>query len=50
MLEINPKAITPLGPYPDVEPGAPDDDEWDTLKPIGVKQREVLENADKLPL
>ena len=50
MLDINPKGITPLGPYPDVEPGAPTSDEWKTLKSGGVQKREVIESAGKLPL
>ena len=49
MLEINPKGITPMGPYPDVEAGAPSEAEWKSLKPGGVKLKEVVEFAEKLP-
>ncbi|RDW86930.1 putative cell wall organization protein/glutathione transferase (Gto3) [Aspergillus mulundensis] len=39
--DINPKAITPLGPYPDVEEGV--EQEWAKLKVGGVEHPEVLE-------
>ena len=50
MLDINPKGITPKGPYPDVEAGAPTEDDWKDLKPGGVKMKEVEDFAQKLPL
>ncbi|KAG8531505.1 uncharacterized protein KY384_003134 [Bacidia gigantensis] len=49
MPDINPKGITPMGPYPDVEVGAPSRDEWKNLKPGGIKLEEVQNVAEKLP-
>ncbi|KAH8696972.1 glutathione S-transferase [Phaeosphaeriaceae sp. PMI808] len=45
-LEINPHAITPLGPYPDVEEGYESD--WSKLKPGQVAHPRVLEAMSKL--
>lgn len=42
---INPKAITPLGPYPDVEEGVQD---FSTLKPGSVRHPAVVEYQAKL--
>jgi len=39
--DINPKAITPMGPFPDVEDGYQSD--WSKLKPGGVKMPAVTE-------
>jgi hypothetical protein len=39
--DINPKAITPMGPYPDVEDDVETD--WNKLKPGGVKLPAVLQ-------
>ena len=50
MLDINPKGITPMGPYPDVEPGAPSEAEWKGIEPGGVKKEEVQEFAKTLPV
>lgn len=44
--DINPHAITPLGPYPHVEEGYVED--WTTLKPGGVAHPQVLEAMSKL--
>ena len=49
MLDINPKGITPMGPYPDVEDGVPNEVDWRSLKPGGVKKTEVDEFAETLP-
>ncbi|EUC49634.1 hypothetical protein COCMIDRAFT_84047 [Bipolaris oryzae ATCC 44560] len=43
---INPLAITPLGPYPDVEEGYEED--WSKLKPGRVAHPRVLEAQSKL--
>ena len=40
-LDINPKAITPMGPFPDVEDYV--EQTWGSLKPGGVKLPAVLE-------
>lgn len=40
MVDINPKQITPQGPWPSVEQGVESD--WSKLKPGGVK----MEDAD----
>lgn len=45
--DINPKAITPLGPYPDVEGGVERD--WAKLIVGGVKHPAVLEYENSLP-
>lgn len=37
---VNPKAITPKGPYPDIEQGVQAD--FTKLKPGGVKMAEVV--------
>lgn len=50
MLDINPKGITPLGPYPEVEAGAPSPNDWKNLNPGGVKMKEVVEHAHTLPV
>ncbi|KAL9610741.1 MAG: hypothetical protein Q9167_004560 [Letrouitia subvulpina] len=50
MLDINPKGITPLGPYPEVETGAPSPANWKNLNPGGVKMKDVVEYAQKLPV
>ena len=44
--DINPHAITPLGPYPDVEEGYESD--WSKLKPGRVAHPRVLEAMSKL--
>lgn len=44
--DINPKAITPMGPYPDVEEGCESD--FSKIKPAGVRLRAVLEYESKL--
>ncbi|KNG46331.1 glutathione s-transferase [Stemphylium lycopersici] len=44
--DINPLAITPLGPYPDVEEGYEQD--WSKLKPGKVAHPSVLEAQSKL--
>lgn len=44
--DINPLAITPLGPYPDVEEGYEAD--WSKLKPGKVAHPLVLEMQSKL--
>ncbi|KAH7410055.1 glutathione S-transferase [Phaeosphaeria sp. MPI-PUGE-AT-0046c] len=44
--DINPHAITPLGPYPDVEEGYESD--WSKLKPGKVAHPQVLEAMSKL--
>jgi putative glutathione S-transferase len=44
--DINPHAITPLGPYPDVEEGY--ESEWSKLKPGRVAHPRVLEAMSKL--
>ncbi|KAJ5539400.1 hypothetical protein N7513_007732 [Penicillium frequentans] len=46
-LDINPKAITPMGPFPDVEDGVERD--WTRLIPGGVKHPAVLAYQDTLP-
>lgn len=46
-LDINPKAITPMGPFPDVEEGVERD--WTRLMPGGVKHPAVLAYQDTLP-
>lgn len=43
--DINPKAITPMGPFPDVEEG--DVEDLSKLKPGGVKMPAVLEYENK---
>ena len=48
MLDINPKGITPLGPYPAIDPGVPSEEEWKDLKPKGVQMKEIMEAAGKL--
>jgi putative glutathione S-transferase len=44
--DINPHAITPLGPYPDVEEGYESD--WSKLKPGKVAHPQVLDAMSKL--
>jgi putative glutathione S-transferase len=44
--DINPLAITPLGPFPDVEEGYVED--WSTLKVGEVRHPRVLEEGKKL--
>jgi putative glutathione S-transferase len=44
--DINPLAITPLGPFPDVEEGYVED--WSTLRVGEVKHPRVLEEETKL--
>jgi len=44
--DINPKAITPMGPFPDVEEGVELD--WGKLRVGAVKMEEVLEYQKKL--
>jgi len=39
--DVNPKAITPVGPYPNVEEDV--EQNWANLKPGGVKSPEVLQ-------
>lgn len=46
-LDINPKAITPMGPFPDVEKGVERD--WTKLIPGGVKHPAVLAYQETLP-
>ena len=41
MLDINPKAITPVGPWPNVEEGY--ESNWNKLQPGGVDMPEVVE-------
>jgi putative glutathione S-transferase len=43
--EINPHAITPLGPYPDVEEGYQSG--WSELKPGKVAHPRVLEAMNR---
>lgn len=50
MLDINPKGITPLGPYPEVEAGVLSPDDWKNLTPGGVKMKEVVKYAQTLPM
>ncbi|KAI4212591.1 MAG: hypothetical protein LQ351_004663 [Letrouitia transgressa] len=50
MLDINPKGITPLGPYPEVEAGVLSPDDWKNLTPGGVKMKEVVKYAQTLPI
>lgn len=45
--DINPKAITPMGPFPDVEAGVQRD--WNKLVVGGVKHPAVLEYESTLP-
>ncbi|KAK8185152.1 glutathione S-transferase [Phyllosticta capitalensis] len=45
--DINPKAITPMGPWPDVEHG-PSETDYSKLTPGGVMAPEVLEYEAKL--
>jgi putative glutathione S-transferase len=45
--DINPKAITPMGPFPDVEEGVQKD--WSKLTVGGVKHPAVLEYESTLP-
>ncbi|KAJ5204262.1 uncharacterized protein N7498_005141 [Penicillium cinerascens] len=45
--DINPKAITPMGPFPDVEEGVERD--WKKLRIGGVKHPAVLEYEGKIP-
>ncbi|RAL07902.1 glutathione S-transferase omega-like 2 [Aspergillus homomorphus CBS 101889] len=44
---INPRAITPMGPYPDVEEGVERD--WNRLTVGGVKHPKVLEYEASIP-
>jgi glutathionyl-hydroquinone reductase len=46
MLDINPKAITPLGPWPIVEKGYESD--WSGIKPGEVDMPAVLEHEKTL--
>jgi putative glutathione S-transferase len=46
-FDINPKAITPMGPFPDVEEGVQRD--WSQLVVGGVKHPAVLEYEATLP-
>ncbi|CAL5872760.1 uncharacterized protein PFLUO_LOCUS7027 [Penicillium psychrofluorescens] len=45
--DINPRAITPMGPFPDVEQGFESD--WSKLSPGGVKHPAVLEYESTIP-
>ncbi|RMY42207.1 hypothetical protein D0866_00083 [Hortaea werneckii] len=45
--DVNPKAITPLGPYPDIEGHYESD--WSKLKPGRIDMPEVVEWEKKLP-
>ncbi|KAI7172970.1 glutathione S-transferase omega-like 2 [Hortaea werneckii] len=45
--DVNPKAITPLGPYPDIEGHYESD--WSKLKPGRIDMPEVVEWEEKLP-
>lgn len=47
VTDINPKAITPMGPFPDVEEGVQRD--WSKLVVGGVKHPAVLEYESTLP-
>lgn len=44
--DINPHAITPMGPFPDVEEGYESD--FSSIKPGGVSLPTVLEQEAKL--
>lgn len=44
--DINPKAITPLGPWPHVEKGYEED--WSKLSPGSIDMPEVLEHEKTL--
>ena len=44
--DVNPKAITPLGPYPDIEKGYEGD--WSKLKPGRIDMPEVVEWEKRL--
>ena len=44
--DINPKAITPLGPWPDIEDAYEED--YSKLEPGGIKMPEVLKHEAKL--
>lgn len=44
--DINPLAITPLGPFPDIEEGYVDD--WAKLRVGEVRHPQVLEKLEKL--
>ena len=50
MPDLNPKDITPLGPYPDIESGLPNDADWANLRPGGVKRDDVVKFAETLPV
>lgn len=45
--DINPKAITPMGPFPDIEEGVERD--WTALRIGGVKHPAVLEYESSIP-
>ena len=45
--DINPKAITPMGPFPNVEEGVERD--WSKLTVGGVKHPSVLEYEATIP-
>ena len=45
MVHINPLAITPLGPYPDIKEGYESD--WSKLTPGEVSHPKVLEAQKK---
>lgn len=44
--DVNPKAITPLGPWPHIEEGYQED--WSKLSPGSVDMPEVLEHEKTL--
>ena len=46
--DVNPKAITPWGPWPHIEEGYEED--WSIIRPGGVDMPEVLEAEKKLPV
>ena len=45
--DINPKAITPWGPWPHIEDGYESD--WSKIQPGGIDEPHVLEAEKKLP-
>lgn len=45
-FDINPKAITPLGPWPDIEQDYEVD--WTKIKPGGIHMPEVVEYEKKI--
>lgn len=44
--DVNPKAITPLGPWPHIEEGYQED--WTKLSPGSIDMQEVLEHEKTL--